>query len=366
MKKTPLYDAHGKLNAQMVSFHDYSMPLHYDTIVNEHHGVRKNAGLFDISHMGRFEVIGNRAFSFIQHIITNDAGKLSDGQVLYTPICNEQGGFLDDILVYQWHKEHFLLVVNCGNKEKDFVWLQRQSVAFQPLEIRDLTDTVALVALQGPLSARILENTLNRNFDCLKGFSFDDFTINGEQFLISRTGYTGEDGFEIFADAQRIVNLWNLLLDKNRKDGLIPAGLGARDTLRLEACLLLYGNDMDETITPLETTIDWTVKFEKGGFIGKEAMLGQKTRGVDRKLAGFEMIDRGIPRHGYPVFKGNETIGKVTSGSFSPTTNKNIGLCLIKSQYVRVGEELQIQIRDTKYRARVVKTPFYKRKITYM
>jgi aminomethyltransferase len=364
MKKTPLYDTHLKFNAKMVSFHDYLMPLQYDTIINEHHCVRKKAGIFDISHMGRFEVAGNKAFPFIQHIITNDAGKLADKQVQYTPICNEQGGILDDVLVYKKHKDHFMLVVNCANREKDFSWLQRMSVAFQPLEVRDLTDHIALAALQGPLSERILENTFNRKFDSLKRFYFDDFTWNGEQILISRTGYTGEDGFEIFVDAKHIGKLWNLLVDKNRDGGLMPAGLGARDTLRLEAGLLLYGNDMDETTTPLETTIDWTVKFDKGDFIGKEAMLRQKAKGIDRKLAGFEMIDRGIPRHGYPVLKGDETIGKVTSGSFSPTTNKNIGLCFIKSQYARVGEELQIRIRDNNYHARVVKTPFYKRNST--
>ncbi|MCF6156613.1 MAG: glycine cleavage system aminomethyltransferase GcvT [Candidatus Brocadia sp.] len=364
MKKTPLYDNHLKFNAKMVSFHDYFMPLQYDTIINEHHCVRKNAGLFDISHMGRFEVLGNKAFPFIQHIITNDAGKLTEKQVQYTPICNEQGGILDDILVYKWHKEHFMLVVNCGNKEKDLLWLQRQAVAFQPLEIRDLTDRISLIALQGPQSESILENTFKTKFDSLKMFYFDDFLWDDIPLIISRTGYTGEDGFEIFIDAKYIEKLWNLLLDKNRQNGLRPAGLGARDTLRLEACLLLYGNDMDETITPLETTIDWTVKFDKGDFIGKEAMLRQKAKEIDRKLAGFEMIDRGIPRHGYPVLKGNETIGKVTSGSFSPTTNKNIGLCLIKSQYSHIGEELQIQIRNNPYHACVVKTPFYKRKVT--
>ncbi len=364
MKKTPLYDTHLKLNATMVSYHDYFMPLQYDTIINEHHSVRKNAGLFDVSHMGIFEIFGNKAFPFIQYIITNDAGKLADKQVQYTPLCNEQGGVLDDILVYKWHKEHFLLVVNCANKEKDLLWLQKQAGTFRPLEIRDLTDTMSLIALQGPLSERILENTFSTKFDYLKRFYFDDFVWDGIQIIISRTGYTGEDGFEIFADAQHVVKLWNLLIDKNKEGGLMPAGLGARDTLRLEACLLLYGNDMDETITPLETTIDWAVKFDKGGFIGKEAMLRQKARGIDRKLAGFEMIDRGIPRHDYPVLKGNEIIGKVTSGSFSPTTNKNIGLCLIKSQYNRVGEELHIQIRDNNYNAQIVKTPFYKRNIT--
>ncbi|NUO09601.1 MAG: glycine cleavage system aminomethyltransferase GcvT [Candidatus Brocadia sp.] len=364
MRKTPLYDTHLKLNAKMVSFHDYFMPLQYDSIINEHHCVRRNAGLFDISHMGRFEVLGNNALPFIQHAITNDAGKLADKQVLYTPICNELGGILDDILVYKWHNRHFMLVVNCANREKDLVWLKKQAVTYQPLEIKDLTDSVSLIALQGPLSGRMIENTLNGKFDCLKKFYFNDLIWDGARIIISRTGYTGEDGFEIFANAEHVVKLWNRFLDENTQDGLRPAGLGARDTLRLEACLLLYGNDMDETITPLETTIDWAVKFDKGEFTGKEAMLRQKTKGIDRKLAGFEMIDRGIPRHGYPVFKGNEIIGKVTSGSFSPTTNKNIGLCLIRFQYARVGEELQIQIRDNTYHARVVSTPFYKRKFT--
>ena len=361
MKKTPLYDTHLTCNAKMVSFHGYEMPLQYDSIINEHHCVRKNAGLFDISHMGRFEVSGDGAFPFVQQIITNDAGQLADKQVLYTPICNEQGGIIDDILVYKWHEKHFMLVVNCSNAEKDLSWLQKQAANYQPLEIRDLTDRVSLIALQGPQSTHMLEVALKTEFDSIKRFSFDDYVWDGTRITISRTGYTGEDGFEIFVDSERVVKLWNLLIEKNKQDGLRPIGLGARDTLRLEACLLLYGNDMDETITPLETTIGWTVKFNKSNFIGKESLLNQKTRGIDRKLVGFEMIDRGIPRHGYPVFKGNEMIGKVTSGSFSPSTKKNIGLCLIQSQYAKTGEEFQIQIRDNMYNARIVKTPFYKR-----
>ena len=361
MKKTQLYDTHLTCNAKMVSFHGYEMPLQYDSIINEHHCVRKNAGLFDISHMGRFEVSGDKAFPFIQQIITNDAGQLADKQVLYTPICNEQGGIIDDILVYKWHKKHFMLVVNCSNTEKDLIWLQKQAANYQPIEIKDLTDNISLIALQGPESAHMLEIALNSKFDYIKRFSFDDYVWDGTRIIISRTGYTGEDGFEIFVDSERVVKLWNLLIGKNKQDGLRPIGLGARDTLRLEACLLLYGNDMDETITPLETTIGWTVKFNKGNFIGRESLLNQKTRGIDRKLVGFEMIDRGIPRHGYLVFKGNEMIGKVTSGSFSPSTNKNIGLSLIQSQYAKIGEELQIQIRDNSYKARIVKTPFYKR-----
>jgi aminomethyltransferase len=313
--------------------------------------------------MGRFEVSGDRALPFIQYIITNDAAKLADKQVQYTPICNEQGGILDDILVYKRHQKHFDLVVNCSNKEKDLVWLQKQSATYQPIEIRDLTDSISLIALQGPLSLRVLEDTFNSKFDYLKRFSFDDFLWDGIRITISRTGYTGEDGFEIFVDAIHVAKLWNLLLDKNKQGGLRPVGLGARDTLRLEAGLLLYGNEMNETITPLETTIGWTVKFDKDSFIGKDSLLRQKAKGIDRKVAGFEMIDRGIPRQGYPVLKENEIIGKVTSGSFSPTTNANIGLCLIKSQYAHVGEGLQIPIRDNTYNARVVKTPFYQREI---
>ncbi|MEK7806078.1 MAG: glycine cleavage system aminomethyltransferase GcvT, partial [Planctomycetota bacterium] len=252
MKKTPLYDTHLTCNAKMVSFHGYEMPLQYDSIINEHHCVRKNAGLFDISHMGRFEVSGDGAFPFIQQIITNDAGRLADKQVLYTPICNEQGGIIDDILVYKWHEKHFMLVVNCSNAEKDLSWLQKQAANYQPLEIRDLTDRVSLIALQGPQSTHMLEVALKTEFDSIKRFSFDDYVWDGTRITISRTGYTGEDGFEIFVDSERVVKLWNLLIEQNTQHGLRPVGLGARDTLRLEACLLLYGNDMDETITPLE------------------------------------------------------------------------------------------------------------------
>lgn len=363
MEKTPLYDTHLKFNAKMVSFHDYVMPLQYDTIINEHHAVRKHAGLFDISHMGRFEISGDRAFPFIQRLITNDAARLADKQVLYTPICNEQGGIIDDVLVYKWHAKRFMLVVNCGNTGKDLLWLQKQATNYQPLEIRDLTGSLSLVAIQGPESVRMSEAVFDTKFDALKRFFFDEYPWDGARIIVSRTGYTGEDGFEIFVDAKQVVKLWDALLEKNAPDGLRPVGLGARDTLRLEAGLLLYGNDMDETITPIETTIDWTVKFDKDHFIGKESLLRERAKGIERRLIGFEMIDRGIPRHGYPVLKDNLTTGKVTSGSFSPSTNKNIGLCLVQSQYAGIAEEMKVRIRDGDYKARTVKTPFYKREL---
>ncbi|MCF6159295.1 MAG: glycine cleavage system aminomethyltransferase GcvT [wastewater metagenome] len=361
MKKTPLQDIHSKLHATMIPFHDYSMPLQYDSIMNEHRFVRKNAGLFDISHMGRFEISGDKALPFIQYVITNDADRLADKQVLYTPLCNKQGGIIDDVLVYRRDEKNFSMIVNCGNTGKDLSWLQKHSVQYQPLEIKDVTDAVSLLALQGPSSNHILETTLQCRLDSLKRFYFTDFVWDNTRITVSRTGYTGEDGFEIFVDAGKVATLWNLLLEKYGRDSLIPVGLGARDTLRLEACLLLYGNDMDETVTPLETIIDWTVKFDKDDFIGKESLLKQREKGIGRKMAGFEMIDRGIPRHSYSIVKENDSIGRVTSGSFSPSTNKNIGLCLVKTQYAGIGEEFQIQIRNNTYNAHVVKIPFYRK-----
>ena len=359
MKKTPLYDVHTKLNAKMVDFHDYLMPLQYGSIIDEHLQVRKAAGLFDISHMGRFEVSGSGAFPLIQHLITNDASRLAVNQAIYSPLCNEQGGFIDDILVYKRHEERFLLVVNSSNAAKDLEWLQRHAPCYQSVKIVDVTEQTALIALQGPHSRRILEAAINRPIGCLQTFYADEFAWDGAPLTVCRTGYTGEDGFEIWSDANQAVKLWDAIMNSGARDGLMPAGLGSRNTLRLEACLLLYGNDMDETVTPLETTVGWTVKFDKGDFVGREALLRQRECGIARKLVGFEMIDRGIPRHDYPVFLGSEAIGKVTSGSFSPTSNKNIGLCLIQSQAAQTGNEIQIQIRDNKYKARIVKTPFY-------
>jgi len=365
MKRTPLYDVHTKLNAKMVDFHDYLMPLQYGSIIDEHLQVRKAAGIFDISHMGRFEVSGNGSFLFIQNLITNDASRLADNQAIYSPLCNERGGIIDDIIVYKRHGNRFLIVVNSSNTAKDLKWLQRHAIRYQPIAIVDLTDQTSLIALQGPRAKSMLEMAFNNSVDHLKTFNVGDFAWDGASITISRTGYTGEDGFEIWADANLAVKLWDAIMKSGVRNGLVPAGLGARNTLRLEACLLLYGNDMDESVTPLETTIDWTVKFNKGDFVGREALLRQRECGIDRRLVGFEMVDRGIPRQDYPVFLGGEDVGKVTSGSFSPSTNKNIGLCLIKAHAAQMGNEIHIQIRDNKYKARIVKTPFYTREIAH-
>ncbi|MCF6147931.1 MAG: glycine cleavage system aminomethyltransferase GcvT [Candidatus Kuenenia sp.] len=361
MKRTPLYESHLKYRAKMVSFHDYFMPIQYDSIINEHLLVRNNAGIFDVSHMGKFEICGDDALSFVQQVITNDAGPLSEKQVLYSPLCNEKGGIIDDILIYKRNINKFLFIVNCANTEKDIAWLAEQAKHYKSLKIKNIGDDMSIIALQGPSSIEMLKNTLDDERMHLKRFYFEDFLLDGASVIISRTGYTGEDGAEILVDAKYALKLWNRLLEKNETKGLKPVGLGARDTLRLEACYLLYGNDMDETVTPLETLIDWTVKFGKDSFIGKEALLEQREKGIKQKIIGFEMSDQGIPRHDYPVIKNGEVIGKVTSGTFNPTTKKGIGLARIHVQHARVGEEIQIQIRNNNYEARIVKTPFYKR-----
>ncbi|WP_347273489.1 glycine cleavage system aminomethyltransferase GcvT [Candidatus Kuenenia sp.] len=363
MKKTPLYESHLKYHAKMVSFHNYLMPIQYDSIINEHLLVRKNAGIFDISHMGKFEISGEDALSFVQQVITNDAAPLSEKQALYSPLCNEKGGIIDDILVYKMNLNKFLFIVNCANTEKDMAWLTEQAKPYRSLKLKNVTDEMSIIALQGPSSLQMLKNTLETDFKYLKRFCFDDFLMDDLSMIISRTGYTGEDGVEILVDATYALRLWDLFLKKNEAKGLRPVGLGARDTLRLEACFLLYGNDMDETVTPLETLIDWTVKFDKDSFIGKESLLEQKAGGVKHKIIGFEMSDQGIPRHDYPVLKKGEKIGKVTSGTFNPTTRKGIGLARITDQHAMAGEEIQIQIRDNYHEARIVKTPFYKREL---
>jgi len=361
MKKTPLYEAHLKYHGKMVPFHNYLMPLQYESIIKEHHLVRNNAGIFDISHMAKFEITGENPFPFIQQIITNDASPMAKNQVLYSPICNEKGGIIDDVLVYKRDMNHFLLVANCANTEKDILWLKKNAGYYPSLEINNITDHTAIIALQGPSSLQMLEHALKMNFAHVKRFFFEDFDWDGIQIMISRTGYTGEDGFELFIDAGHAIRLWELLLEKNEHCGLKPAGLGARDTLRLEACLLLYGNDMDETTTPLGTPIAWAVKFNKRSFIGKAHLLELQNKGIEEKLAGFEMTDRGIPRQSYSVVTDNEVIGKVTSGTFSPTINKGIGLARLKKRYAENGQRIQVCIRGKNYNARIVNIPFYKR-----
>ncbi len=339
------------------------MPLYYTSIIDEHNMVRNRVGLFDVSHMGEFNIRGKDALAFVKELITNDASRLNNNQVLYTLMCNNKGTIIDDLLVYKFSDERFMLVVNASNIEKDFEWIEEVTSKFEKdVVLKDISDETSLLALQGPKAEKVLQKVTDLDLSQIKYYWFQEGTVEKIQAIISRTGYTGEDGFEIYIKPEHTIKVWNRLLEIGKEEGIKPIGLGARDTLRLECAMLLYGNDMDETKTPLETNIAWTVKFDKENFIGKEALLKQKEEGIKQRLVGFELIERGVPRHNYPILKDKERIGTVTSGSFSPTLKKGIGLGYVKTNFAKEGNEIQIQIRERTTRAKIVKTPFYKRR----
>lgn len=357
--KTPFYDIHRSFGAKMLNFHGWEMPLHYSSgIINEHLNTRTNLSLFDVSHMGRFEVKGTDAYDCIQTLVTNDISKLDNNMALYSPICYENGGIIDDLIIYMFNREKFLIVVNASNREKDLEWIIKHMKSATIVE--DITDKIALLALQGPLAQSILEKAaiVDLNLNRLKPFNFTITNIFGIECIISRTGYTGEDGFELFFDSSKI-EIWDKLIQLGSKINIKPAGLGARDTLRLEAGLMLYGNDMDENTTPLEVPLKWTVKFEKNGFIGKKALINQQ---INRKLVGFEVLEKRVARHGNEVLMNSKKIGFVTSGTFSPTLKKSIGFCFVPI-YVNPNELIEINIGGKLYKAKVLNsTRFYKRK----
>jgi aminomethyltransferase len=357
--KTPFYDIHRSLGAKMLNFHGWEMPLHYSSgIINEHLNTRTNVSLFDVSHMGRFEVKGTDAYDCLQTLVTNDLSKLDNNTALYSPICYDNGGIIDDLIIYMIEREKFLIVVNASNREKDLEWIIKHLKSTTIVE--DITDKIALLALQGPLAQNILEKAalVDLNLNQLKPFNFIITNIFGIECIISRTGYTGEDGFELFFDSSKI-EIWNKLIQLGSTFNIKPAGLAARDTLRLEAGLMLYGNDMDENTIPLEVPLKWTVKFEKKEFIGKKALITQQ---LNRKLVGFEVIEKRIARHGNEVLINNKKIGFVTSGTFSPTLKKSIGFCFVPI-YVNPNELIEINIGGKLYKAKVLSsTRFYKRK----
>ena len=355
--KTPFYDIHRSLGAKMLSFHGWEMPLQYSGIIDEHINTRTNVGLFDISHMGRFEVKGSDAYDCLQTLVTNDISKLKDHQALYSPICHNNGGIIDDLIVYMINREKFLVVVNASNREKDLEWIVKHS---KSAVVENISDKTALLALQGPLAEKVLDKTIvDVNLEQLKPFDIAITNIFGIECMISRTGYTGEDGFEIFFDSSKI-DIWDKLIQLGSRFNIKPTGLGARDTLRLEAGLMLYGNDINENTTPLEVPLKWTVKFEKKEFIGKQALLTQQ---INRKLVGFEVLEkRRIARHGNEVLIDGEKAGFVTSGSFSPTIKKSIGFCFVPI-HVWPNQLIEIDIGGKLYKAKVSSTTrFYKRK----
>lgn len=365
LKRTPLYEMHLKHGARMVPFGGWDMPVQYSGVIDEHKAVRNAAGLFDVSHMGEFEVKGPQALDLIQLISTNNAAKLEVGGVQYAMMCYENGTIVDDILVYKLGEHHYWLVVNAGNIDKDWEWVTtaRERAGLRNLELKNISAEVAQIALQGPLAEKILQRIAPNVVLPELGFyqAKTGVTVGGVKSLVlSRTGYTGEDGFEVYCKAEDAVALWEALLEAGEDDGLIPCGLGARDTLRFEARLPLYGHEINDQITPYEANLGFFVKTKKGAdFIGREALIAQKEKGLERKLAGFEMVDRGIPRQGYEIARDGQVVGFVTTGSFAPTLEKNIGLGYVPVALSEIGSEFDVVIRGKAVKAKVVETPFY-------
>ncbi|WP_040985425.1 glycine cleavage system aminomethyltransferase GcvT [Oceanobacillus jeddahense] len=364
LKRTPIFPAYEKV-AKTIDFGGWDLPVQFSGIKEEHEAVRTKAGLFDVSHMGEILVTGPESADFLQTTLTNDITKLAPNKAQYTFMCYENGGTVDDLIVYMLDKNEYLLVVNAANTEKDFAWLQEQNNFNPNVTVENISENYAQLALQGPNAEQILQKVVDESLSEISFFRFKkDVVMKGIDgtALISRTGYTGEDGFEIYLNSENGKDLWNILLDKGIEEGIQPIGLGARDTLRFEANLALYGQELAADISPLEAGLGFAVKLNKeADFIGKEALKQQADNGVKRQLIGIEMIDKGIPRHGYSVYQGDTEIGFVTSGTQSPTLNKNIGLALVQSTSTEVGTEVEVQVRKRRLKAKVVKTPFYRR-----
>jgi aminomethyltransferase len=360
LKRTPLYEQHRQLGARLVEFSGWEMPVQYSGILEEHRAVRTRAGLFDVSHMGEFKVTGAGARAFLQHLVPNDVGRLALNQALYTQLCRPDGGVVDDLLIYHLAEHAYMLVVNAGNIAKDFAWIQEQNAGFE-VALADQSAQTGLLALQGPQAPAILQPLTDVDLSAIAYYHCAPGLVSGLNCLISRTGYTGEDGFELYCAADDVVALWQDLLAAGKERGLLPAGLGARDTLRLEAAYCLYGHELDETTNPLEAGLGWTVKLAKGDFIGHDALARIRAEGLKRKLVGVEMIERGVCRGGYAVYDGEQRVGVLTSGAPSPTLNKNIGMGYVEIAHAVAGKIVQIDIRGRKTAARIVALPFYKR-----
>lgn len=363
LKRTPLYPIYKEYGAKTIDFGGWELPVQFSGIKEEHTKTRENAGLFDVSHMGEIIVSGPNSEAFLQKMVTNDVSKLSNGKIQYTAMCYENGGTVDDFLIYKIRDDYFLLVVNAANTDKDYEWLKKHEE--DGVTIENVSSSYAQLALQGPKAEQVLQKLTDEDLSEIKMFRFkDEVQLKGLKngALISRTGYTGEDGFEIYLSPEDGITLWKNILDAGQDEGVVPVGLGARDTLRFEATLALYGQELSESITPIEAGLGFAVNVNKDvDFIGKEVLENQKQNGPKRKIVGIEMIDKGIPRHGYEVLKDGNIIGTVTSGTQSPTLGKNLGLALIDSAYSNVDEIVEVQVRKRVLQAKIVPTPFYKR-----
>ncbi len=364
LKKTPLNSVHRELGGRMVDFGGWDMPVQYPAgTVEEHLRTRTRAGLFDVSHMGEIEVLGAGAIPFVNSITSNDASKLVDGQAHYSALTTPEGTVIDDLLVYRIAADHLLLVVNAGTTEKDWEWISSHHEG-EDVTLRNVSSEYCQIALQGPDALAILQQMTDLSLADIKYYHFSQGSVDGVPAIVSRTGYTGEDGFEVYAAPDKAEQLWNKMLEVGKygtTEGVLPCGLAARNTLRLEAAMALYGHEIDEATTLLEANLGWICKFNKGDFVGREALVKQKEEGVRRRLIGFEITERGIARDGQDVIVNGEKVGTVTSGSPAPYLKKNIGMAYVPVELAVEGQAIQIDVRGRLVGAQIVKTPFYKR-----
>ncbi|MBS1253409.1 MAG: Aminomethyltransferase [Anaerolineales bacterium] len=360
LKRTPLYERHAQLGARLVDFGGWEMPVQYASILDEHRAVRKRAGLFDVCHMGEVRVAGSEALPFLRHVLTNDAADLTVGQAQYTLMCKPDGGVIDDLIAYRLDEAEYLLVVNASNTSKNHGWLADHAGA--GVDVDDVSDSKGLVALQGPEAEVILQPLTDADLTTSRYYHALDGEVAGFSAFVSRTGYTGEDGFEIMVAAEHTGRVWDTLREAGEERGLVPAGLGARDTLRLEAAMPLYGHELDANTNPLEAGLGYFVKLDKSDFIGREALIEVKEQGLDRKLIGFQMTGRGIARQGYAIQRDGEKVGEVTSGTFAPYLEQAIGMGFVTPDLAQPGTEIEIVIRGRPVEAELVKRPFYERK----
>jgi aminomethyltransferase len=363
LKKTPLNGVHRRLGGRMVEFGGWEMPVQYRGVIEEHLAVRGAAGLFDVSHMGEIEVRGTGALAFIQELTINDASRLADGQVQYSAMCYPHGGVVDDVTLYRFAADHYLFCVNAANTDKDFAWMEEalEDGGFSGVTLRNHSEDFSQLALQGPAAPDILARLTDADLGAIAFYHFCEGMVAGVPTVISRTGYTGEEGFELYFPPEAAEKTWTALLEAGAGDGLIPAGLGARDTLRLEMKYALYGHELSPQITPLEGGLGWITHLEKSSFIGRESLLRQKREGVPRRLVAFTMTEPGVPRADYPVFAGSEEIGVVTSGTMSPSLRVGIGLALVSASHAAVGTRLAVGIRNRRVGAAIIKPPFIRK-----
>lgn len=364
LKQTPLNNAHRALGGKMIDFGGWEMPVQYSAgVIEEHLRTRTAAGLFDVSHMGEIHVDGADAIAFVNHLTTNDVSKLVDGQAHYSALTNETGGVIDDLLVYRFGAEKLLLVVNASTQDNDWAWISSHKNGFD-VDLRHASIEYCQIAIQGPRAIEILSKLTETDLNQIKYYHFAHGAVDGVPAILSRTGYTGEDGFEVYADAQFAEQLWSKMLetgDYGAACGILPCGLAARNTLRLESAMSLYGHELSEEISPLEANLGWICKLNKSEFIGQTALTKQKEHGLTKKLVGFEMTDKGIGRDGFDVYVSGEKVGFVSSGSPAPFLKKNIGLAFVPTEFANVGQEIEIDVRGKRLKAEVVPTPFYKR-----